>query len=155
VTVYLIRHAKAGSPHDWEGDDRLRPLTKTGHRQADALAQRIGDLGVTGLISSPYRRCVETLQPLARSSRLTISTDPSLGEGRNFDAVLKLLNASDDGTVLCSHGDVIPETIAALQRRGVQMASAPDWRKASVWVLDRDATGEFVIALAWPPPEVG
>ena len=42
------------------------------------------------------------------------------------------------GRVLCSHGDVVPDLIEALARRGMELTTAPDWRKATLWVLDGD-----------------
>ena len=42
LMLYLVRHAKAGSRHDFHGNDRLRPLSKAGHRQAEALALAVG-----------------------------------------------------------------------------------------------------------------
>jgi 8-oxo-dGTP diphosphatase len=154
VTIYLVRHAKAGSRHDWHGDDRLRPLSKAGRRQADALAARLRGLGVSTLVSSPFVRCVQTVEPLAQAIDRVVATDDCLAEGRHFDKVLALISALPDGAVICSHGDVIPETIAALQRRGCTIMSAPEWRKASVWVLDRNLDGELITATAWPPPDV-
>jgi 8-oxo-dGTP diphosphatase len=68
--------------------------------------------------------------------------------------VLELLAMLPEDSVICSHGDVIPETIAALERRGCEFTSPPDWRKASVWVLERNADGECVSAESWPPPEI-
>jgi len=47
----------------------------------------------------------------------------------------------------------IPDTMAALQRRGCTIVGEPNWRKGSVWVLQRDGEGEVVEATAWPPPE--
>jgi 8-oxo-dGTP diphosphatase len=155
VTLYLVRHAKAGSRHDWDGEDRLRPLSKSGRRQAVALAERMAGLDITALVSSPYRRCVETLEPLAAAVGVDVATDECLGESRGFEKVMELLASLVDDSVVCSHGDVIPETIAALERRGCRLMSAPEWGKASVWLLDRNADGEIVQAEAWPPPDVG
>jgi phosphohistidine phosphatase SixA len=154
VTIYLVRHAKAGSRHEWHGDDQSRPLSKAGRRQADALAARLGELGVSTMVSSPFVRCVQTLAPLAEAVNGVVITDDCLGEGRHFDKVLALMTALPEGSVICSHGDVIPETIAALQRRGCTPTASPEWRKASVWVLERNLVGEFITATAWPPPDV-
>ncbi len=55
--------------------------------------------------------------------------------------------------MLCSHGDVIPDTIAALQRRGCVIDSHPDWRKGTVWTLERAADGQFISAKVWGPPD--
>lgn len=150
--LYLVRHAKAGSRSDWVGDDRLRPLSNKGRRQADALAERLGPLATGELISSPYLRCVETLQPLAERIDSAVRADPRLGEDMGFEGALELLTDAPDGTVVCSHGDVIPATIAALERRGCRILTEADWRKATVWVLTRTA-GAITTAEVWPPPD--
>jgi 8-oxo-dGTP diphosphatase len=156
--LYLVRHAKAGSRHDFKGNDRLRPLSSNGGRQAQALAERLAPLvkeaGSTTLISSPYLRCIQTLRPLAKAIGATVETDECLGEGHSFVDVLELFTSLPEGSVLCSHGDVIPETISALERRGIEFTSPADWRKASVWVLERNKQGDIVTAESWPPPDV-
>lgn len=152
--LYLVRHAKAGSRSDWVGDDRGRPLSSPGLRQADALATRLAPLSSGHLVSSPYLRCVQTLEPLATSMGTVVHTDERLAEDTGFAGALALLSELPDGSVLCSHGDVIPDTMAALERRGCVLAGAPDWRKASVWVLGRDADGAVTRAACWPPPAV-
>ena len=155
--LYFVRHAKAGSRSAFKGDDRLRPLSGPGRRQAKAIAKRLapmlGDSGVTTFYSSPSIRCIDTLQPLAKAVGAVVETDDRLFEGRSYVPVLDMLWSLPDGTVLCSHGDVIPETIGALERRGCVFTSAPDWRKASVWVLERSKKGEIVSAESWPPPD--
>ena len=152
--LYLVRHGKAGSRHDFRGDDRMRPLSPAGQRQAQALASSLSAAGVKKLMSSPFLRCVETLQPTADAIGATIEIDKRLGEGRSGVDVVELLESLPDGVAICSHGDVIPDTIAALQRRGCEITSAPDWRKGSVWVLDRNSEGTIVAASVWPPPDL-
>jgi len=151
--LYLVRHAKAGSRSEWEGDDRLRPLNNGGRRQADALARRLAPLAIGSLVSSPYLRCVQTLEPLAAALGTTIATDERLAEETGFIGAIALLATLPDGSVLCSHGDVIPDTMQALERRGCAFTGLPDWRKASVWVLQRTPQGVVVEATAWPPPD--
>ncbi|MEP7114682.1 MAG: phosphoglycerate mutase family protein [Ilumatobacteraceae bacterium] len=157
--LYLVRHAKAGSRHDFKGNDRLRPLSPPGRRQAEAIATRLTppltSAGVTVLLSSPYLRCMQTLRPLAKAIGATVEPDERLAEGRSYIDVLELLGLLPDETALCSHGDVIPDTIAALERRGCEFISPPDWRKGSVWVLERDSSGEIASAESWPPPDIG
>ena len=81
VSTYLVRHAKAGSRHRWDGDDFERPVSASGRKQADAMAARLVDAGVTSLWSSPYVRCIETLEPLADLVGLPIHTDERLVRG--------------------------------------------------------------------------
>ncbi len=155
--LYLVRHAKAGRRGAFAGDDRVRPLSEAGRRQAKMLAKRLSptvkELGVTTLYSSPYLRCIDTLQPLAKAVGAVVEPDGRLTEGRSYVAVLDMLWSLPDGTVLCSHGDVIPETMGALERRGCEFTNHPDWRKASVWVLERSTHGEIIRAESWPPPD--
>jgi 8-oxo-dGTP diphosphatase len=96
---------------------------------------------------------MQTLQPLADRLGVELTIDRRLREGGRFEEVLELLAALPDGTAVCSHGDVIPDTIAALERRGCRVVGEPDWRKASTWVLERE-DGDFVRALSLPPPSV-
>ena len=156
MALYLVRHAKAASRREWAGDDRDRPLTESGTRQAHALGQRLRHVRPPRLVSSPFARCVQTLVPLARDVGLPVETEEALGEGADLAQVMKLLLAVPDGTVMCSHGDVIPDVVSALERRGMVIEGEPNWRKGSVWVLDRDESRSdvaFSRAMAWPPPD--
>ena len=74
-TVLLVRHGSAGSRSEWQGDDRLRPLDETGHRQADELVPLLSRFDVQELVSADYVRCVQTLEPLGE-------VDRNRGQGR-------------------------------------------------------------------------
>lgn len=149
--VYLVRHAKAGERRVWDGADHERPLSKKGWKQANLLAERLARKGATSLHSSPYARCVQTLEPLADLLGADITIDVRLEEEQPFEPVLDLLSEVDSGGVLCSHGDVIPATLQALVRRGMEVQSDADWRKATVWVLTRKGS-RITKGKVWPPP---
>jgi 8-oxo-dGTP diphosphatase len=149
--IYLVRHAKAGERRVWQGDDAERPLSKLGWKQSEAISKRLADKGATTLCSSPYVRCVQTLEPLAKRLGVAIQIDPRLAEAEPFEPVLELLGELSSGAVLCSHGDIIPETIQALVRRGMEVQSPPDWRKGSIWVLRRKGD-RITKGRVWPPP---
>jgi 8-oxo-dGTP diphosphatase len=153
VSIFVVRHAKAGSRHDWDGDDNERPLTKSGRRQSDEIARQLAAEPITGVWSSPSTRCVQTVEPLARAHGLDVIREPRLAEGAALHDVLTLLGEVPDGAVLCSHGDVIPELLDGLVRRGTHLVGAPEWRKGSVWTLDPpDTEGAVATARAIPPP---
>src|ERR1039458_5974865 len=65
VLMLLIRHGHAGTKEGWAGDDRLRPLDSRGRCQAEHLASIAVAFEPTGLISSPYVRCQQTMEPIA------------------------------------------------------------------------------------------
>jgi 8-oxo-dGTP diphosphatase len=151
VTLFLVRHAKAGSRDKWDGADEERPLSKNGWKQADAISKRLQKHNITMLLSSPFVRCSQTLEPLARALDLEVIPDARLAEGERVEDVLTMLAELPDGSVLCTHGDIVPETIAALQRRGCVIDSDPDWRKGTVWKLERSAD-TVTRATVTPPP---
>ena len=156
ATIYLVRHAHAGNRETFDGDDRYRPLSKKGRAQAvvigELLAARMSDLEGAVLLSSPYVRCYQTVEPLSTTLDRRIVTDDRLAEGYSRDGALSILAEIADGSVVCSHGDVIPDVISVLHRRGAEMNGAPDWRKGSIWVIRR--TGDdFTTLSAIPPPE--
>ena len=153
MTIYIVRHAKAGKRSEWHDDDDLRPLSKTGWRQAELVAEQLKKLSITSLISSPATRCVQTLEPLAQLTKLKLEIDKRLLEHGDVADMLEIAEEVEDSTVLSSHGDMIPELIKTLERRGMKIESKPDWRKASVWVIERTNRG-FKSATAWPPPQV-
>jgi len=151
MSLYLVRHAKAGSRGDWKGDDRERPLSTAGRLQADGITVLLGHLPISKIWSSPYVRCVQTVEPLAEKLGLKVKITEALAEGLVFDDAVELVDAVPNHTVLCSHGDVIPAVIDALMARGLVIKGEPDWRKGATWVLDRKK-GEWAKARAIPPP---
>ena len=152
--LYLVRHAKAGERRLWTADDLERPLSKKGWKQSEALAKRLAEAKPSALISSPYVRCIQTLEPLGDRLDLPVQIDERLTEDEPVEPMLDLLGQAADGTVLCTHGDLIPAAIERLRKSGTKLGSPTDWRKASVWVLQRDKHGKIVKAKVWPPPAV-
>jgi 8-oxo-dGTP diphosphatase len=149
--IYLVRHAKAGERRVWEGDDEARPLSKHGWRQSEAIAERLTKKGATSLYSSPYVRCMQTLQPLGQRLGVEVEAERRLYEGEPFEPVLDLLGEVSTGAVLCSHGDIVPAVIEALARRGMEVETRPDWRKGTIWVLKRKGD-RITKGKVWPPP---
>jgi phosphohistidine phosphatase SixA len=116
VTSVLLRHASAGHRDRLQdGDDRLRPLDARGRRQAAELVDLLRPLGLRRLLSSPYVRCIETVGPLAAALELAVEPDDRLAEGSGR-AALELL--SEDGVVLCTHGDVVDELLGRGLKKG-------------------------------------
>jgi len=76
--LYLLRHADSISSPDRPESDW--PLSETGKKQAEALVDRLADCRIDALYSSPYRRAVATVRPLAEARDLPIRTDARLRE---------------------------------------------------------------------------
>lgn len=152
MTLYLVRHARAGDRNTWEGDDSLRPLTRRGRLQAEGLLELFEGRDVQRILSSPYMRCMETVVPLASRRRLAVEPSPALEEGAPLADVLDLVGKQIDvDTVLCSHGDVLPLLLDHLAARGLDLGPEPSCAKGSTWVLETHA-GEVVSARYFAPP---
>lgn len=65
--LYVLRHADAGDPGAWSGDDAARPLSPKGREQAERLATFLHGvrLSVDAVISSPKIRARETAEIVA------------------------------------------------------------------------------------------
>ena len=140
MTTYLVRHAKAGVRSKWSGPDHLRPLSKIGRRQAAGLVRQLRDLSrdhpITRIVSSPYVRCAETVEPLARKLKLDVEPSDALTEGARLADALRLVEkCADRNAVLCMHGDVLPELLNHYATTGIPL---PHDRveKGSTWALD-------------------
>jgi 8-oxo-dGTP diphosphatase len=119
VIVLLVRHARAGERREWEGDDRLRPLDAKGWRQAHGLDGLLGDYELDRIFSSPYVRCVQTVEPLASARGLEIEEVGELAEGASRADVLRLLGSVEHSSVaLCTHGDVVEELLGEEMKKG-------------------------------------
>jgi broad specificity phosphatase PhoE len=147
----LVRHADAGDRAAWRGDDRDRPLSPRGWRQAEAVVVQLADHPIERILSSPLTRCVQTVEPLATTRGLTIEEEDALAEGMPLDVVQRLLRRlGDTSAVLCTHGDVIELLVTDLAHRGVVAEDALRWRKGSTWVLE--GAPEIHRARYLPPP---
>jgi 8-oxo-dGTP diphosphatase len=134
---YFIRHAKAGSRSHWQGDDRARPLSKSGVKQAEGLVSVLGSYAISAVFSSPYLRCVQTVEPLARARRLAVQETRHLAEGARLKGAYRFIEDPDlDDAVLCTHGDVIQELVDDLIRRRIVKASQVELDKGSTWVVE-------------------
>jgi 8-oxo-dGTP diphosphatase len=152
--IHLIRHAKAKNRAEWSEQDEARPLTKRGRREALALAERLADGNLGRLVSSPYVRCLQTLEPLALTIDLPIETTELLAEGTGGqDAVALLLSLAGDLPIACcTHGDVVHEVVGSLADAGVVLDGPREAPVASTWVLDVEAGRISGARFVEPPP---
>lgn len=114
--LILLRHAKAKPRSSWTKAEGDRTLAATGVRQAQALAGLLKVWKPTRVVTSPWRRCVDTVLPYVRASRdkVKIRLVDDLTEHRHArrprKAATAVVRLFDKGkpAVLCSHRPVLP-----------------------------------------------
>lgn len=82
MTVILLRHGRSASntAHILAGRAAGVDLDHKGRAQAAELANRVGQLPIRGLVSSPLLRCRRTLEPLAQALGLAPVIDDRFSE---------------------------------------------------------------------------
>lgn len=124
VPQIVVRHASAGDRKDWKGDDRERPLDEKGTLQAEKLVEVLEPYRVDRIVSSPFRRCLETVEPLARARGLEIERSEDLADGAGSARAKALLESlSGSAAVTCGHGEEIESLFGKT-------------KKGAAWVLD-------------------
>jgi 8-oxo-(d)GTP phosphatase len=113
--LVILRHSTALPRGTWAADDLERPLAEHGVNESRRLVPVLAAYGIERLVTSPARRCVETLEPYATTSGLDMEQEPRLAEdadGRVSGAVEEAL-AFDAPTVLCTHRPLLPDLLKA------------------------------------------
>jgi 8-oxo-dGTP diphosphatase len=119
MTLLLIRHASAGDRDDWVGDDLPRPLDARGRDQASRLPDLLGDYEIARVLSSPAVRCLQTVEPLARSRGLDIEVREELSEEQQGEAGVELVRALiGEQAALCVHGGLSDTISGVSQKKG-------------------------------------
>jgi len=156
-TLLIVRHGTAGRKARYKGDDRKRALDRNGRAQAKSLVPQLLAFGASSVFAADRARCVQTVEPLARTLDVPITLEPKLTEeayAKNPKAAHKriLEIAALGGTpTICSQGRVIPYLIDWwCERDGVKPDKSRN-RKGSTWVLSLSG-GRLVAADHLPSP---
>jgi 8-oxo-dGTP diphosphatase len=151
--IYLVRHAHAGDRKRWEEGDELRPISLGGEKQADALRDYLSGFPLTGVYSSPYVRCVQTMGPLAGILGLKLEVEPSVAENAPPEEFIANVGQwSGEAIAMGSHGELISGTVSKLAAGGVPMDGPTRCDKGSIWILETSEgkvrSGQYLNALA-------
>lgn len=151
--VVLLRHCEAEQWRD--GEDLLRPLTAVGRDRAARMAGVVAALGIPELMSSPARRCVDTLAPAAAALGLTVTEEPLFGErGTDREKVAALLRerAGAGGSVLvCTHAPLIGALLERFAAERPHLLPRPARLDAGgAWCVE--LAGENLAGMSYLPP---
>jgi phosphohistidine phosphatase SixA len=109
------------------GDDRLRPLDKRGNDQAEKLVELLAEFAIGRILSSPYDRCAQTVEPLAQARDLAVELREELGEelqAREGAALVRSLLGED--VAACGHGGLSEAVSGESQKKGEVLVLAAD-----------------------------
>lgn len=118
MLLHLLRHAHAGDPEAWHGNDSARPLSDKGQAQARRLARHLEAIGFSAdrIISSPKVRAAQTAEPVAERIGLTVVLDDRLAGGLDLDDAEAVLHDAGDpqSAVLVGHDPDFSDLLAML-----------------------------------------
>ena len=119
--IVVARHAKSTPRADWKGAEPDRPLTDRGLAQAASLASLYRVWGpYASVISSPWKRCVQTVDPYLETVGASPDLVESLSEGGyeadpiGTEQLAGELASQHRSLLICSHRPVLPAVIGAI-----------------------------------------
>ena len=153
IQLFLLRHADAGDPGKWHGDDADRPLSEKGELQSERLGSFLAETGfqVDALISSPKVRARRTAEIVGGAIGAAVRIDDRLAEGfapATVDAIL-----ADAGgparVVLAGHDPDFSQLLAWLS--GADNLTMKKGALARLDVKGRVADGRAALRWLVPP----
>ena len=154
--LLFLRHADAGDPAAWPGDDADRPLSKKGRRQSERLAKHLDRLRlpIDAILTSPKKRAADTARIVGKAVGVRPSVDERLAAGFDGPALQALLEARDSkGTiVLVGHDPDFSDLVSWLTEAPIAL------RKGALARIDLEdghvAAGEGALVWLLPPGAV-
>lgn len=143
--LILLRHAKATPRSEWSGEEAKRPLLPEGKEQAKRLVQVLKSYGPKRLVTSPWARCKQTVEPYAKACDKTLIARSQLTELTNSLSPRKTTRAVEDlfdrqnSALLCSHRPALPTITETLAKR-----ACPETKPKILGATDL-APGEFAV----------
>lgn len=118
VSLHLLRHADAGDPEKWQGDDAARPLSEKGVRQAERLGRHLATVGFEpdAILSSPNVRALQTAEIVGRALGVSATVDDRLAGSLDPAGVAALLRDAGEPRrpVIVGHDPDFSELLAEL-----------------------------------------
>jgi phosphohistidine phosphatase SixA len=142
--LLLLRHADAGERLSSPALDRERRLNRAGRADAERLTETFAGYRVERIVTSPHRRCLETVVPSAAAFGLEIELREELVPNASTPSVLALLDELPAASLVCTHREVIERLVDGQLQ----------CEKGAAWLLDRNAGGWIPVAYLPSPASV-
>src|SRR3954447_1897562 len=123
--LYLLRHADAGDPEAWAGDDADRPLSGKGEKQSERLGRFLAGTAFRAdvILTSPKLRALRTAEIVAERLGSTATVEDRLATGLDAGVVDAILRDHGDPErpVLVGHDPDLTELLQSLTGSSVEM----------------------------------
>jgi phosphohistidine phosphatase len=153
IELYLLRHAHAGDPEGWTGEDAARPLSSKGEAQAERLGAFLAGVAFRpdAIVSSPKVRARRTAELVGGPLGVEVRLDDRLAgafDAATVDSILADLGGPSR-PVLVGHDPDFSELLAWLaQAPGLTMKKGAF---ARVDVQGSVAAGQGTLRWLVPP----
>lgn len=120
--VVIVRHATARKRASWPGGETTRPLTPSGYIDAARILPILSAFGIEASVTSPWRRCLDTIAPFAHAVGIEPDPAPELTEeAHNADPaavedLIRTILSQNAPTALCTHRPVLRTVLRELRR---------------------------------------
>jgi phosphohistidine phosphatase len=156
IQLYLLRHADAGDPMAWSGDDADRPLSPKGKRQARRLGSMLADIGWRPdvILTSPKLRASQTARIVGEAVDVKPDGEKRLASAFALGDIGGMLAAHPDAkrVVLVGHDPDFSSVASTL------IGAAIELRKGAIARIDLPdagaAAGEGTLRWLIPPGAV-
>ena len=147
----LLRHAKAITRDEWQGEDDDRPLSSSGQNQAMRLLSTYQVFNIDQIHSSDAVRCYDTVKNMAKGLDIKLEVSSKLSENtykkdkeKAFDYVRELIK-EDKSVLICSHNPILPKMLNKLTKKSEIEADEDKLSPADGWVIHR--SGKEIIQI--------
>ena len=141
--LILLRHAKAVSRDEWQGEDDDRPLDSYGQNQAKRLLAMYQVFNLEQIHSSDAVRCYDTVVAIAKGLNIKLEVTGKLSEStfkkdkeKAFDYAKDLIKLNES-VLLCSHNPILPKMLNKLTKKSEVDADEGKLLPADGWVIHR------------------
>ena len=141
--LVLLRHAKAVTRDEWQGEDDDRPLDSYGQNQAKRLLAMYQVFNLEQIHSSDAVRCYDTVVAIAKGLNIKLEVTGKLSEStfkkdkeKAFDYAKDLMKLNES-VLLCSHNPILPKMLNKLTKKSEVDADEGKLLPADGWVIHR------------------
>jgi phosphohistidine phosphatase SixA len=153
LELHLLRHADAGDPEAWTGDDDVRPLSDKGIGQAERLGRHLARVGFEpdAIITSPRLRARQTADLVAAALGADVSVSDGLAGSLTVAAVGAILRDAGDPRrpVLVGHDPDFSDLVMSLT--GVRAIQMKKGALARIDLAGGLGSGDAVLRWLLPP----